>query len=178
MWRNVVGPDRPQWATKYGGCWIPQATHTHVQYVILTAFPLEQWLHERASMLRYTSVFSICRLCFLLVRNRSKEAKQTDKTNNYLFSRSTEVTIKPSHYIPSSASWFQLIYPYRCPSWLHLPMDKSFCWEADSCAVSTAISHNPRNPNILRMSQCSKAVSDRQIRRCVLQPLFWVKRKK
>ena len=29
------------------------ATNTHAQYVILTAFPLQQWLQERASMLRY-----------------------------------------------------------------------------------------------------------------------------
>jgi len=34
--------------------WIPKATNTHSQYVILTAFPLQQRLHERASMLRYT----------------------------------------------------------------------------------------------------------------------------
>ena len=35
-------------------CWIPKATNTHSQYVILIAFPLQQWLHERASVLRYT----------------------------------------------------------------------------------------------------------------------------
>ena len=34
-------------------CWIPYATETHLEYVILTAFPQQQWLHERASMLRY-----------------------------------------------------------------------------------------------------------------------------
>jgi hypothetical protein len=28
--------------------------HTLPEYVIFTAFPLQQWLHERASMLRYT----------------------------------------------------------------------------------------------------------------------------
>jgi hypothetical protein len=37
-------------------CWIPKATNTHSQYVTLIAFPLQQWLHERASMLRYTYV--------------------------------------------------------------------------------------------------------------------------
>jgi len=25
-------------------CWIPKATNTHSQYVILIAFPLQQWL--------------------------------------------------------------------------------------------------------------------------------------
>ena len=28
--------------------------NTHAEYVILIAFPLQQWLHERASLLRYT----------------------------------------------------------------------------------------------------------------------------
>ena len=37
-------------------CCIRKATntHTHTQkYIILIAFPLQQWLHERSSMLRY-----------------------------------------------------------------------------------------------------------------------------
>ena len=48
-------------------CWIPKATDTHSAYVILIAFPLQQWLHERVSVLRYTCIvclanFSTCRL--------------------------------------------------------------------------------------------------------------------
>ena len=35
-------------------CWVPNATNTHSECVIFIAFPLQQWLHERASMLRYT----------------------------------------------------------------------------------------------------------------------------
>ena len=37
-------------------CWIPKTTNTHSQYVIIIAFPLQQWLHERSSMLRYTYI--------------------------------------------------------------------------------------------------------------------------
>jgi hypothetical protein len=37
-------------------CWIPKATNIHSAYVILIAFPWQQWLHERASMLRYTYI--------------------------------------------------------------------------------------------------------------------------
>ena len=37
-------------------CWITKATNTHSEYVILIAFPLQQWLHERASMSRYTYI--------------------------------------------------------------------------------------------------------------------------
>jgi len=39
-------------------CWIPKAKNTHSEYVILSAFPLQQWLHERASILRCR--FSAC----------------------------------------------------------------------------------------------------------------------
>ena len=34
--------------------WIPKATNTHTEHVTLIAFPLQQWLQERASLLRYT----------------------------------------------------------------------------------------------------------------------------
>jgi len=37
-------------------CWIPKATNTNTEYVILIAFPLLQWLNERNSMSRYTYV--------------------------------------------------------------------------------------------------------------------------
>jgi len=35
-------------------CWITKATNTHSKYVIIIAFPLQQWLHECASMLSDT----------------------------------------------------------------------------------------------------------------------------
>jgi len=35
-------------------CWLPEATNTHAVCVILVAFQLKQWLHERATVLRYT----------------------------------------------------------------------------------------------------------------------------
>jgi len=37
-------------------CWIPKATNTHPEYIIHIAFPKQQWLRERASMLRYTHI--------------------------------------------------------------------------------------------------------------------------
>jgi len=37
-------------------CWMPKATDTHSEYVILVAFPRQQWLRERASVLRYTYI--------------------------------------------------------------------------------------------------------------------------
>ena len=35
-------------------CWKPNATNTHSLYVTVIPFPPQQWLHERASLLRYT----------------------------------------------------------------------------------------------------------------------------
>jgi len=37
-------------------CWIPNATNAHSEYVTFIAFPLQQWLLDSASMLRYTYV--------------------------------------------------------------------------------------------------------------------------
>jgi hypothetical protein len=34
-------------------CWLNKATNTHSEYVIITAFPQQQWFHKRASMLSY-----------------------------------------------------------------------------------------------------------------------------
>jgi hypothetical protein len=44
--------------------WIPKSTHTHThsEYVIRIASPLQQWLFERASMLRYTYIASLVRI--------------------------------------------------------------------------------------------------------------------
>jgi len=36
--------------------WVTKATYTHSEYVILIAYPLQQWLHKRASFLRYTYI--------------------------------------------------------------------------------------------------------------------------
>jgi hypothetical protein len=40
-------------------CRITKATDTHSEYVILIAFLRQQWLHERASMSRYTYIACI-----------------------------------------------------------------------------------------------------------------------
>jgi hypothetical protein len=53
MWKSVVELDRLQ-MTIWHMCiasWVPKATNIHSEYVILIAFPLQQWLY--ASMLHY-----------------------------------------------------------------------------------------------------------------------------
>jgi len=60
LWDNVekygtAGPatdDNIVWCMRTA-CRITKATNTYSEYVILIAFPLQQWLHERASVLLY-----------------------------------------------------------------------------------------------------------------------------
>jgi hypothetical protein len=57
MWKNTLEPGRTRmtiWRMRIG-CWIPKATDKLSEYIILIAFPLQQWLHERASILRYST---------------------------------------------------------------------------------------------------------------------------
>jgi len=54
MWEKIVERGMPQmvvWRMRIACC-ISKATNTHSEYVMLVVFPLQQWLHERASMLR------------------------------------------------------------------------------------------------------------------------------
>jgi hypothetical protein len=54
MWRNIEA-DRPQmttWRTRFE-FWIYKAANTHSEYVIIIAFPLQQWLHKPALVLLY-----------------------------------------------------------------------------------------------------------------------------
>ena len=54
MWRNTVEPGSPQttiWRVQIL-CWVPKATNTNSEYVILIALPRQKWSHERASLLR------------------------------------------------------------------------------------------------------------------------------
>jgi hypothetical protein len=58
MWGNTVKWDRSQMAIwrMRTVCYIPKATNTHSEYVILTALPLQQQSHKRASILRHTYI--------------------------------------------------------------------------------------------------------------------------
>jgi hypothetical protein len=56
---NIQGTDgNTKWRMRIA-CWVPKTTNTHSQYVILIAFRMQQWLRERALMLRYTYIFSL-----------------------------------------------------------------------------------------------------------------------
>jgi hypothetical protein len=57
IWKNIAEPDKSQmriWRMRIA-CWMPKA-------VIIIAFPLLQWLPERASMLRFDVITSLVSL--------------------------------------------------------------------------------------------------------------------
>jgi len=37
-------------------CWIPKGTNTHSEYVTIIVFPVQQWLHEHASVLYHAYI--------------------------------------------------------------------------------------------------------------------------
>ena len=61
---NIIRPMRT-------ACWIPKATNTHSEYVILIAFPRQQWSRERVSYLSFITSFVVpsgpCQLMSLLL---------------------------------------------------------------------------------------------------------------
>jgi len=63
MWKNILEPRRPQmtmWSKRIASK-VTKATDTNSEYESFFAFPLQQWLHKRATVLRYT--FSDCIVC-------------------------------------------------------------------------------------------------------------------
>jgi len=63
MCRNIVEPDRPRmtmWRMRIA-CWVPKATNTHSEYVVLIAFALQQRWHESGSTVHYTNIAGIVR---------------------------------------------------------------------------------------------------------------------
>jgi hypothetical protein len=63
MWKNTVETDRPQvtiWSRAlHASC---ETINTILEYVLILAFPLQQWLRERATILSYTNI-----VCLLFV---------------------------------------------------------------------------------------------------------------
>jgi hypothetical protein len=58
MWQNMAQPGKPRMTTRHPrfACWITKAADIPSECVIIIAFPRQQWLRERAPVLRYTYV--------------------------------------------------------------------------------------------------------------------------
>jgi hypothetical protein len=47
--------DNIRWRMHFA-CWITKATYKPSEYVMIVAFPRQQWLHERAPLLPYAHI--------------------------------------------------------------------------------------------------------------------------
>jgi len=72
MWKDTAELDRPQMTAwhMHIAYWIPKATNTHAEYVILISLPLQQWLHKRASLLLYT--YAACHVSYGSVKSKGE----------------------------------------------------------------------------------------------------------
>ena len=58
MWENIAEPGRPQmiiWLMSTA-IWILKSTNAHSEFVISSTFPLQHWLNEGASKVRYAYI--------------------------------------------------------------------------------------------------------------------------
>ena len=84
-WKNIVEPVRPQmtiWRLRIA-CWIIKTADTCSEYVIFIAFPLQQWLHDRSSMLRFKYIACLVSKWPQIQQSRwqcSVDARQTQDT--------------------------------------------------------------------------------------------------
>ena len=113
MWKNTVERGRPHmttWRMRFA-CRIPKATDTHSQYLTLIAFPLQHWLMERASMLRYT-----CIACLVYIYVSTNNNNNNNNNNNtmtkkhYKHSYSRHTTTQNNIDEPTTCNNDLLIY--------------------------------------------------------------------
>ena len=109
MWKNTVEPGRPQTTQRRMriACWIPRLQrHAQNKHAILTAFPMQQWLHECTLMLRYTYI-----TC--LVSNKKVPELQGPTFHGKTASqrngeRSTKMDFKHKKYVFDSSSTYSV----------------------------------------------------------------------
>ena len=95
--------------------------HTHSQYVILIAFPVQQWLHERVSMLRYTYIASIVKACCHRLQTTSS------LNSEFHFQPITGLTSEQSQIVLTEAflTMHFLVIQIHCHPWYNNHGDKS-----------------------------------------------------
>ena len=69
MWKHVVESGRLQVIRRMSiACWIPRATYTLSEYVIVITFTLQQWLQKCDSVLHCTYIASLVSVQVFFVR--------------------------------------------------------------------------------------------------------------
>jgi len=130
-WKNTVEPHRPQMKIRCMriALWIRKATNTQSEYVIRIAFPLQQWLHKRVSVLRYNYT-----VCLVIANTRTCNlCHKYDKilTRNYNFKQTscvlwphTKIVQRKSEEVISEGlcnlcfKSFKIRTPFLLPLWV------------------------------------------------------------
>jgi hypothetical protein len=123
--------------------WIPKATDTHSECVILIAFPHQQWLYTRASVLLYTYI--VCFVIFAL-------HLQLCFSNGIFPSRLRTENFYPFLIVLTWPCCFPC--PYRVPLVCHI---HNFCWKV-LIVKFLIMQFSPLfNDNLSVKSKCSPA---------------------
>ena len=94
-------------------CWITKATDTHSENVILIAFPLQQWLCERVSTLRYTYTACLFFLCARWHKLRNAPVSRVVSVHP-----SVHLLVSPHVSAPTPAvmfTYFPKVHDYHSP---------------------------------------------------------------
>jgi hypothetical protein len=94
MWKNVVQSGTQQmtlWLMCIA-CWVPLATNTHSQYIVLLAFPPRKWLNESASVLRF--MYISCLVLNWLLRTNIIQTQREVKVKLFLRTRWSDGLIR------------------------------------------------------------------------------------
>jgi hypothetical protein len=85
--------------------WITKATNTHSEYVILVAFPLQQWFRELASMLRYTTLLLLLNLAKVGAAWPARRAQFVKWVETEKFIELTNFFVKMEVFIAAGISY-------------------------------------------------------------------------
>jgi len=96
-------------------CCIPKAINTHLEYVIIIAFPLQQWLEERPSVFTlYVHYLSFCKLklCLYLKRIFYWEVTPYSSVGKYECFRGAYLHIYPTtrHHVSDDSKLHRYLF--------------------------------------------------------------------
>jgi len=92
MWKNIGHTWHNGACALHAG--YPKATSTHSEYEVLIAVALQQWLHERATMLRHTRTYNACLVSF--TDRKVGQKKQNTKNLEFCPREAESVETPPS----------------------------------------------------------------------------------
>jgi hypothetical protein len=87
-------------------CWIPKATNTHSQYVILIAFALQQPLHERAT--RYYVIRTLPVLLFVIFHEKCNAQTKVVLQRKFSLLSLTGIVYIKIQFVPHSTQCARL----------------------------------------------------------------------